>query len=224
MGGLFNYDGPLMRGMNRIADLLILNIVYLLCCIPIITIGPATSALYYVTLKMVREEQDGVVKEFWKSFRLNFRQAIGLHLLYFVAAFIFVADAWFALHSVQSHGAMNDILLVCACFLSLVLVVSATYAYPLLAKFENTTKRLLKLSLLLAIRHLPTTIALLAITAVPIWLISIMGEEVISFLFLYSLLGFSTVALLHSRFLRKVFDRYIPDPEEDAVSSQEDVS
>lgn len=224
MGGLFNYDGPLMRGMNRIADLLILNIVYLLCCIPIITIGPATSALYYVTLKMVRDEQDGVVKEFWKSFKLNFRQAIGLHLLYFVAAFILVADAWFALHSVQSHGVMNDILLVCACFLSLVLAVSATYAYPLLAKFENTTKRLLKLSLLLAIRHLPTTIALLAITAVPIWLLSIMGEEVISFLFLYSLLGFATVAHLHSRFLRKVFDRYIPDPEEDAASSQEDVS
>ena len=224
MGGLFNYNGPLMRGLNRIADLLILNILYLMCCIPIITIGPATVALYYVALKMVRDEQDGVAREFWKSFWLNFRQGIGLHLIYFVVALILIADVWFALHSVQSHGIMNDVLLVVGCVLSVLLAASATYAYPMLAKFENTTKRLLKLSLFLAIRHLPITIVLLAITAVPIWLISILGEEVISFLFLYSLLGFATVALLHSRFLRKVFDRYIPDPEEDAVSSQEDVS
>ena len=57
MGGLFNYDGPLVSFLNRLADLVILNIVFLICCIPVFTIGASLTALSSMTMKMARKEE-----------------------------------------------------------------------------------------------------------------------------------------------------------------------
>ena len=72
MSRLFNLDSPIMVFLSKMADLLILNLLALICCIPIITIGASMTAMSYVTLKMVRDEECYIAKDFFKSFRQNF--------------------------------------------------------------------------------------------------------------------------------------------------------
>lgn len=67
--------------MGRAADLMILNIVFIICCLPIVTIGASLTALHYVTLKMVRNEESYIVKSFFKSFKQNFKQATIINLI-----------------------------------------------------------------------------------------------------------------------------------------------
>lgn len=82
MRGVFNPDSPMMRALGVVWDLIVLNLLFLVCCIPVVTIGPAITALHYVTTKMAGEK-DGtpVVGNFFKSFRANFRQGVLMGIL-----------------------------------------------------------------------------------------------------------------------------------------------
>ena len=75
MGHFFSMDNKFFTFMGRVADLCILNIICLICCIPIVTAGASITAMYYVTLKMVRNEEAYIVRSFFKSFKENFKQA-----------------------------------------------------------------------------------------------------------------------------------------------------
>ena len=90
MSRMFSYDGPLMTFIGKIADLLILNVIWLLCCIPIITIGPATTAMYYVTLKLARNEEPSIVKSFFHSFKMNLKQGIFMFLAFVLIGAVLV--------------------------------------------------------------------------------------------------------------------------------------
>ena len=62
--GFFNYDNPVWRFIGKLGDLVLLNLLWLVCCIPVFTAGAATTAVYYVTLKLVRDEDDSTIKSF----------------------------------------------------------------------------------------------------------------------------------------------------------------
>lgn len=66
--GLFNYDNPVWRFIGKLGDLILLNLLWLICCIPVFTAGAATTAVYYVTLKLVRDEDDSTIRSFFRSF------------------------------------------------------------------------------------------------------------------------------------------------------------
>ena len=72
MGSFFSLDSPLMRFLSRLSDIFILNVLFLLCCIPVVTIGASATALYTVTLKMARNEESYITKGFFKAFKSNF--------------------------------------------------------------------------------------------------------------------------------------------------------
>ena len=74
MSNFFSPDNPVMEFIAKIFDLVVLNLIFIFSCVPIVTIGASTSALSYVTLKMVRGEDPYIWKNFWKSFRQNFKQ------------------------------------------------------------------------------------------------------------------------------------------------------
>ena len=83
--GLFNYDNPVWRFIGKLGDLIILNVLWIVCSIPIFTIGASTTAVYYVTLKMVRDEEDSTIKSFFRSFKSNFKQATAIWLILLAA-------------------------------------------------------------------------------------------------------------------------------------------
>ena len=79
--GLFNYDNPVWRFIGKLGDLILLNLLWVVCSIPIITIGASTTAVYYVTLKLVRDEDDSTIRSFFHSFKSNFKQATLIWIL-----------------------------------------------------------------------------------------------------------------------------------------------
>lgn len=89
MSRFFNPDNPVMEFIAKIFDLVILNLIFIFSCVPIITIGASTSALSYVTLKMMRGEDPYIWRNFWKSFRQNFKQGT-LVWIFSILIFIFL--------------------------------------------------------------------------------------------------------------------------------------
>ena len=155
MGKFFNIDSPLMRFLTRLADMMILNILFLITCIPVVTIGAAWTALYYVALKMVRDEEGGILRSYFHAFRLNFRQATVLWLGVLAIGAVLVLDLMI-LSRIDSPfaAAMNMGIGVIAILIFLVL----QYLFPLLAKFDAGVVQTLKNACLLAVGHLPKTL------------------------------------------------------------------
>lgn len=89
---IFNAESPLMEGLSKVADLVILNLLVLLCCIPVITAGAALTGMHYVLLKMARDEEGYIVRSYFKSFKENFLQATGMWLIFLVLLSVFILD------------------------------------------------------------------------------------------------------------------------------------
>ena len=111
MGRFFNLDSPLMTFLSKMADLMILNLLTLLCCLPIITAGDAMTALYYMTIKMVKNEECYIVKGYFKSFKENFKQATIIWLIALVVGIIFAGDFMILRNSTVSFGKVIMVLI-----------------------------------------------------------------------------------------------------------------
>ncbi len=207
--------------MSRVADLIILNLLCVVCCIPIITIGASITALYYQTLKMVRNEESYIVKGFFHSFRQNFKQSIAFNLIMLSAAVMLYFDMTIV-RNMEGLGAR--ILFVIFLMMAVVYLFILLYLYPVLAKFDNTVKNTFVNALLMSIRHLPYTALMLAITAVPVIIFFIPAAQVQSIvLLLYIMMGFATTAYFKSYFLVKIFDNYIPEEAREQLPTGDEI-
>lgn len=212
MKGILNLNNPFFKFMNKVADLIILNLLCIVCSLPVITIGPAITAMFYVTLKMVRNEECYVIKGFFHSFRDNLKQGILIHIIMlFIAAIIFV-DMYFC-WQIQANIPLGKILFGLFSALAVIFLMVFIYIYPLLARFSNTTKNMFLNALLMSIRHLPQTIVMIALTVVPL-LIMFSHSIILDWgLLIYALVGFSGIASLSSMMFVNIFDKYTPKVE-----------
>ena len=92
MGSIFNLDSPVMQALGKVADLMWLNVLTMICCIPVITIGPSLTAMHYMALKIVRNEECYITRGFFKSFKENFRQGVVIGIITLFITFILVGD------------------------------------------------------------------------------------------------------------------------------------
>ena len=210
MKKFFDLDNPVWVFLGRVGDLMILNVIFIITCLPVITVGAALSALYSMTLKMVCDEESYLVRSYLKAFRQNFRQA--------TVVWIFTAFTGYVLYlyysivsSLESgYGTYLKIPVIAAAFLFLMYF---EYVYPLIGRFQNTLKNILGLALMLAVRHMPTTVIVLLITVAPV-VLTFRSTTIFSWaVLLWILFGFSVIAFLNSWFLRRVFDLYTPEDE-----------
>lgn len=218
MGSFFSMDNKFFTFMGRIADICILNIICLICCIPIVTAGASITAMYYVTLKMVRNEESYIIRSFFKSFKENFKQATAINIIMLIVGAVLYLD----MNVVKSMpGSMSKILQIIFMVFVLIYAIVFIYVYPILARFYNSVKNTLKNALLMAIRHLPYTLCMLVIGICPVGLLFINSFRVQSTLFiLFLIMGFGLIAYCNSFFLVKIFDNYMPKEENEIVESE----
>ena len=95
MGKIFSLDNPFFRFMGRVGDVMLLDLLWIIFSLPIVTIGASTTAMNYVMLKMVRDEEGYIWPSFWKSFKLNFKQATGMWMILLFGGMIFGLDLYF---------------------------------------------------------------------------------------------------------------------------------
>ena len=206
MGKLFALDSPLMNGLSKLADLIWLNILATICCIPIITIGASLTALHYVVLKMVKDEEGYITRSFFKSFRENFKQATLMWLMLLVVFILLVADFMiFRFSGIVFPGWCQIALTAIA-----VLIMFATmHLFPLLSRYENSIRATYKNSLFMGILHLPKTILMMLCWIVPI-VITIYVESFFPIVFF---LGISGPAFLNALLYKKSFQQLEPETE-----------
>ena len=206
MNRFFNMDNKFFVFMGRVADLLLLNFLCILCCIPVVTAGASITALYYVTLKMARDEESYIARSFFRSFKQNFKQAAVLFIDLRIAR--------------AGSGAMYKGLFSLFIAFALIYAMILLYIYPILSKFFNSVKNTFVNAFLMSVRHLPLTLLMLVISASPLllmWLFAYVSYAQFTsiLIMLFILMGFSTLAYWKSKIFVKIFDNYIPKDEDE---------
>ena len=211
----FNLDSPLMQALNKVADLMWLNILTLICCIPVITVGPALTALHYMALKMARDEECYITRDYFKSFKLNLRQGIVIWLIELVIVSLLIGDFLILQNSEVAFGEPMRVILMVVAVLVLFLF---TFVYPVLAKFDNTVMRTLKNALFIGILQFPKTILMMILSLIPAVLF-VLAPQIIPIVFL---LCFSSPAWVSAKLYNKFFKRLEDGMRgEDAAESEE---
>lgn len=200
---LFNLDSPLMQGLGKIADLFILNILFIVSCIPIITIGPALTALYTITLKAARNEESYIFRGYLKAFKDNFKIGTLSWLIVLIAGFVLWADFRILGSMPDSIKTVMSVFLLLAFFLYL---ITATYLFPYIARFENILFKTIKNAFFMAIAYLPYTLLFVAFAVLTILATIYIPFQIIGLVWM--LFGFSGLAYLNSIFFRKIFAKF----------------
>lgn len=212
MDRIFNMDNKFFTFMGRVADLILLNIIFLLSCIPIVTIGASITAMYYVTLKMARNEDSYISRSFVKSFKQNFKQSTIIWLILLAVGALLFVD-FNIMEQAGSEGVFKAVYLGLYLLLLLFGMVFA-YIFPLLSRFDNTVKNTFLNALKMAIAHFPYTVLILAITYVPMFLTLNYGVVLVYGAFVWIAAGFAVTSFLNAKIFTKIFARYIPETEE----------
>lgn len=192
---------PVLDIINTLCNFIVLNLVFLLTCIPIITIGTALSSLYYVTLKEARGEYGYLVRTYIKEFIRNLKYGTLAFLILFVIGNILFFNIffWNTLETIPSM-IITGLLLVAG----IVYVLIFTYTFPLIGRFENTTRQSLKNALAIALSNAKATLALIIIDAIAIFFCMFLEPMKL----LMVLFGFAFIAYCHSFILNKVFEPF----------------
>lgn len=215
MSSFFSIDSPFFSFMSKVADIVLLNLLYIICCLPIFTVGAATSALYYQVMKMSRNEESYVFRGFFKAFRENFRKATPAWLILLVIGLLLFLDLY--LSPVFGNTAViNGFRIICY-IAAIFWMMAFAYAFPLFSKFENTVRNTLSNAILMGIRHLPLTFVILFLDLSPVLAVIFLTPYLGILLLLMLLCWFSGVAFLNGFLFHHIFSFYIP--KEETVSS-----
>ena len=204
--GFFNYDNPVWRFIGKFWDVILLSILWTICSIPIVTIGASTTAMYYVSLKLVRDEDGYTIRSFFKSFRENFKQATIIWLIFLAVGIILGVDLYFFIW--MFTGAEKVKMVMTSVFVALTFVYLAmfTYVFPLQARFYNPVKRTIFNAFFMSIRHLLQTIGMLVVDAGLIFLSVTYIPQLLLF-------GIALFAFVNSYMLSAVFRKYMPEEQ-----------
>lgn len=209
----FNLDNPVLQFINTACHYITLNLLFLITCLPVVTIGSALSSLYYVTLKESRGEEGYLSRTYLRVFKNNLKVGtLSFAILFIVGAILlFNLVFWFALHTFI--GFIFTALMVLATLIYSVIVL---YTFPLIGRFENPTKQTLKNAFLIALTNRKATLILLAIDAIVVLVCLVVPQ---SKLFMV-LIGFAFIAYCQSFIFTKVFKQYEPEIITPPVSAE----
>lgn len=220
MRDFFNMDGPFFTVINRLGDLILLNILWLICCIPVVTIGASTTALYFETMKLAENNEGYIAKNFFRSFKQNFWQSTVIWLVLLVTGFGIGYYLYNMLFHSESLGASSQLIAFSlVLMLCIIYAMIFVYVFPLQSKFVNKIKYTVKNALILGIRHLPMTAIIIASYAIAIFCFM-----KFSFLFpVFLLIGVAAIAYGQSFIFNKIFNIYInKDKTEEELEKEQD--
>lgn len=203
-------NSPVIAFLNKMTDLILLNILYIICCLPIFTIGAATTAMYYVCIISIRQGDGYVVKRFFKSFRDNFKQATILWIPMLLVGVIMGFDLFFWY---QMGTVFSKVMFILSMIVALFLVMVGMYVFPVLSKFEGTVGQTIKNAAAFAIGYLPQTAILLVLTGGYVYanIVSPGMNAVTAFV------GVAVLAYVKSFFIYKVMMNHIDERYDDFI-------
>lgn len=161
MAGFFSVDSKLYRFMSKLTDLFKLNFMWLVFSLPIVTIGISTTAAYAVALKMAEGQEGYIGSEFLKAFKANWKQGLVMSVITIICVWAVYLD--FQIFSAATENFV--VFLIIGIVTAYVLGFSLLYAYPLLARYENTVMNTLKNSFRISMKYFLRSILLVLLIA-----------------------------------------------------------
>lgn len=210
----FGIDNPFFGFMSRVGDILILNILFIITSIPVVTIGMSLSAMYRVTLRMARKECNYVVREYFRACREEWKKSTVIWLVLLVSGALLVFDVmvgkdmWNAL-----NAAVGALLFLWG--------MVFTYVFAVQARFENTVKNIFKNALYMAVRHFPYTVLMLVLNVIPVVCIILGSVTMALAVPIYVAAGFALTARINSIFLNRIFQKYAPEEDDRLFGGEE---
>lgn len=195
-------DNIIVRALSKICDMVCLNILWLICSIPIITIGASTAALYTVMLKMVKNEEGYIFRGFFKAFKSNFKQSTIMWIVILLLGIVCWID--YRVAGVMP-GMGGSIMRIIFLLLGFILLSVTIYIFPLTARYENTIRNTVRNALILTVGKLPYTLLMVVVTVGSV-IISLWNSMTLMFAIpLWFIIGVSLIAWINSYILRRVF-------------------
>lgn len=217
MGRFFSIDSKFSQFMTKLADFGLITIFTVVCSLPLLTIGPALTALFYVALKLVRDEEGYIFKGYFKAFKDNFVQSFLAEIVilltgWFMFLFMEVVYRW----SMAGGGWFLKIVYFLQLGTCVVLVAGVIYLFPLIARFKNKLIFQIKNAILMSVKHVPQTVIMLVVDTL---LILYTANYPVLWVFDVGLIAFADSYVLAS-----VFKLYMPKEEteeEDVIEDSE---
>ncbi|MDY6333310.1 MAG: YesL family protein [Lachnospiraceae bacterium] len=234
MDKLFNLDNPVMQALGRVADVMIVNLLTLISFVPLILVivgigslgqapgllvmaalfvaalpvGPALTAMYYISLKMVRNEDSYIVRSYFKSYRDNFGQSVAIwaiFLVFFVFAFY---DIYLLLHDRNSlfPAWMNYLILVVLFLLWCIFL----WVFPVESRFVNTVGGTIRNAMVMTVAAFPRTLGMVGLSLIPLLLLYFAGDKLMPLLIMFGLAG---PAYGQAKLFSPFFQRFEPKEE-----------
>lgn len=208
MNGIFNYDGKFARALQKVSDVIIASVLWIIGCLPLLTIGTSTTALYYAAIKAVSGEGT-IVKNFFKSYKENLKQSIVVEIILLIVGYIMYIN-WKLIFDMSGGGSVFKVVY----FVVLIwLVPIVCYIFPILARFALSTKLLFINAFVLSFKNLPKTIFIVLTSMLPIVCLVVRVDYVIKLLPLIVVAAPGLIAFLNATMFVKVFEPYMPKEE-----------
>ena len=201
----FNLNSPWVQRFAMLTNLVMLNILWLVCCIPIFTAGAATAAMYHTVFQYHSKEDDEVLRPFFRAFRANFKQATLLLLPLLAVLALLVFDMVYLVANGKGIAALF-LLIVLGFFVMGIMV----HLFPLIARFNMDAKALLRTAFSLVMLHLPATLTVIALTLLPIFLLLFQPALFLRLGVAWAGVWFAAIAYFFGRLLLKVWNRHTP--------------
>ncbi|MCU9612579.1 DUF624 domain-containing protein [Caldibacillus lycopersici] len=205
MQHLFSLENPLVNFLAKIVDIFILNMLFIITSLPIITIGTASTALYSVTQKIVRGEDRYIVRDYFIAFKRNFKQSTILWLLLLMGGLLIFIDyhLFVRLSGIPKIFLASVLLTFCFVYLCISLFI-----FPYIARYVDTLRKAILNSLLLAISNFPYLLLLFVMNFVPLIFVFSSPIGFLTGLYVFTFGGFSFLAFLNSFIFRRIFSKY----------------
>lgn len=208
MGNIFNMDNAFFTVMGKLVDIFVISVIWLLLCIPVVTIGPATTALYYVMVKVIRRERGYLLREYFKCFKMNFKQGAIVSIILAITYLALYLDREIVLSFEGNAG----VVLFTIFNAMLVIVFCVTlYIFPVLSRFKVSIKQLFKSSMFMAMRHLPSTVLMALIFVATVVALNFMIAAIV--------IAPALCCLACSMFMERIFKKYMPEKSGDGEDS-----
>ena len=217
MNKIFNLDGPLFALFQKIADLFLLNLAFIICCIPIITIGPATCALYSMTMEMIRKEHNSLFLGFFSRFKKYFLRSLIIEII-FAGIIAFLAFDYVVFRN------MNNPLQYVVLISGVYILFALLYVFCIIPVFDNGIKNALRNAFVLPFIHLPWTLLILAVNVLIIYA---SFHDLTAFykywVIIWISIGFSGIAYVCSFLFHRAFMVYFPEWEQERLDDLEEL-
>lgn len=220
MNGLFRWDSPIMQKLALVGNLIMLNILWILCSLPIVTMGAATAALYYTVFQYQTKEEDAVFRPFFRGFAQNFKQATLLWLPVLAVLALMLFNIWYLI----IYGG-STILWIAVVFMTVLVMLMQSQMLPMLARFEMKNTDIVKSTAALTIMHFLSCLLMTALNVIPIVAFFGFLKIFMQWLPLWVGIWFSLIAYLNGRILLKIWKKHMPQeetPEEEVPVDETD--